>query len=147
MIGRAGAAAYLLLATAALMQEVLRRGEVDRDVLFGAGCVYLLIGISWASLYHFVLALSPGSLSLPFAATGERSLLDVFYFSFITLTTTGYGDILPQTTAIRSLVVLQSLVGILFPAVLVARLVSLYAEGPHSPHAAGTSTGIAARRS
>jgi len=126
LVGRAGAAAYLLFATAALMQEVLRRGEVDRDVLFGAGCIYLLIGISWASLYDFVLALSPGSLSLPFATTSARSFLDLLYFSFITLTTTGYGDILPQTTAIRSLVVIQSVVGIFFPAVLVARLVSLY---------------------
>ena len=50
----------------------------------------------------------------------------MLYFSFVTLTTTGYGDVLPQTSAIRSLVVLQAVVGVLFPAVLVARLVSLY---------------------
>ena len=126
LVGRAGAAAYLLFTTAALMQEVFRRGEVDRDVLFGGGCIYLLIGLAWASFYDLVLALSPGSLSLPFASTSGRAFLDLLYFSFITLTTTGYGDILPQTTAIRSLVVLQSAVGVLFPAVLGARLVSLY---------------------
>lgn len=124
--GRAAYAAYVLFATATLMQEVLRRGEVDRDVLFGAGCIYLLIGIAWASLYELVIALDPGSLSMPFASTGERSFFDVLYFSFVVLTTTGFGDVLPQTAAIRSLVMLQAVVGILFPAVLVARLVSLY---------------------
>jgi hypothetical protein len=117
-------AAFLFFVTGLLMVEVFRRQEVDRDTLFGACCIYLLLGLSWASLYGLLIHFSPGVLGAPPGATTSDA--ELIYFSFVTLTTLGYGDLTPVASAAQSLATLQSLLGILFPAVLVARLVSLY---------------------
>ena len=105
-----------------VLSYVLRTGDVTRDRLYGAVSVYLLLGVAWASVYAFVEALQPGS----FAAANPTPRIDFIYFSFVTLTTLGYGDITPVTDRAHSLALLEAVTGVLYIAVLIARLVSLY---------------------
>ena len=93
------------------------------DTLSGAVSVYLLIGIVFAQLYDLVETLQPGSFSAAFlepeASPGWTFLL---FYSFMTLTTVGYGDITPATDATRSLAILEGTIGVLYVAILIARL-------------------------
>ncbi len=89
--------------------------------------VYLLIGITFGSLYDLVETIEPGSFRLNFYGTddtvGFRRLL---FFSFMTLTSIGYGDITPATDQAQSLAILEGVAGVLYVAVLVARVVNAY---------------------
>ncbi len=111
--------------------SALRSRRVTSKILFGALSVYLLIGLTFALVFTTLEARHPGSLSLP-AGAFEAGLVDprpfstISYFSFVTMTTLGYGDIGPLTPATRSLVTLEALLGQLFLAVLMARLVALH---------------------
>ncbi len=96
---------------------------VTADRVVGAIVLYLLLGIIWAAAYDLV-ALHVADAFSGVAPTGsgpQRWL----YFSFVTLTTVGYGDIVPVAPAARSLAALEALVGQLYPAIILARLVSL----------------------
>jgi hypothetical protein len=109
--------AYTIVLVAA---HVLRNPRVNRDTLYGALSIYLLMGLSWAGIYSYIMINRPGSFAV---AHGE---MDAVYFSFTTLTTLGYGDIVPVTTVARSLAILEAIAGVIFMAVAIARLVSLY---------------------
>jgi hypothetical protein len=110
---------------------VFRARRVTSEVLFGALSLYLLIGLVFAITFTIVEFWQPGSLSLPGGASGA-GLSDpgqfsaISYFSFVTLTTLGYGDIWPRTPIARSLVTLEAVMGQLFLVVLIARLVALH---------------------
>jgi voltage-gated potassium channel len=112
-----------------ILREVLQADQVDADTIRGAVCAYLFVGISWAGAYAFVELLSPGSLTLPAAAhgaaSGEARPESLLYFSFVTLATLGYGDILPTTPVTRALAWMEAVFGQFYIAVLVARLVGL----------------------
>jgi len=114
-------AAALTLAGLVLFQ-VLRKGPINLHRVQGAAAVYLLLGLAWAQAYELVLLLSPQAFHFPDAGNRNLSLL---YYSFVTLTTLGYGDITPALPAARSLAVAEALVGQLFPAILIARLVAM----------------------
>ncbi len=114
------------LATAALAREVFGRARVDADTLAGAVCVYLLFGVAWTSAYALLVALEPEA----FGASGPEGWTELLFFSFTTLTTTGYGDISPQTAPARSLAMLEYVTGVLYLTILVARLVSMYQAEP-----------------
>jgi hypothetical protein len=117
----------LLLFLAVVLGQTLRSGPITVYRIQGAVAAYVLLGVIWAYAYDFVEFLRPGSFSGPVsAADGPRAF---FYFSFVTLTTVGYGDVLPVHAAARSLVTLEAVVGTLYPAILIARLVSV-AVGP-----------------
>jgi len=106
-------------------QAVLKRGRVTYHRIIGAILVYLLIAVAFATLFVFI------GLSIPGAIKGitfedDRSLASaVFYLSFVTLTSTGYGDIVPVHPLARSLCNIESVIGQLYPATLLARLVTL----------------------
>jgi hypothetical protein len=113
----------LSLLAALVIEQVFRPGPVTGYRIQGAIVVYLLLGLIFAQVYKAILIVLPGS----FASAGlelatEHGLL---YFSFVTLTTVGYGDITPIHPIARSLAVGEALVGQLYPAILIARLVSL----------------------
>jgi ion channel len=111
---------------ALVLRRVFQSGPVTWHRIQGAVAVYLLFGLAWAQVYEGVEALAPGAFQLPrgdLAAAGWFSPL--LYFSFITLTTLGYGDILPVHPAARSLAMFEALMGQLYPAILIAKLVSL----------------------
>ena len=119
----------LLLLLGIVLTQTLRRGPITFHRIQGAVAAYLLLGVIWAHAYSLLAILRPGAFSGPVnAADGPRAWL---YFSFVTLTTVGYGDVLPVHPVGRSLAVLEAVVGPLYLAILVARLVSLaVAPGP-----------------
>jgi hypothetical protein len=116
-----GAVALLFFA-ALVLGQVLRAGPITLHRVRGAMAAYLLFGLAWSAAYQFVLDLSPSSFRL---AEGKDPRLELVYFSFVTLTTVGYGDITPLLPAARSLAMAEALVGQLFPAVLIGRLVGM----------------------
>ena len=116
-----------LLSTLVLMVlwQVFREGPITRQRVQGSIIIYLLLGLIWAEAYTLAAHLNPAS----FAGTlpeGQNALsAHLTYFSFVTLTTVGYGDILPASLVTRSLANFEGLLGTLFPAILIARLVSM----------------------
>ena len=121
-------AMFFLFNAITIISYVLQQKNVTHDMIFGAICGYLLIGVSWAFTYSLVAFLEPGSFAM--AASGQTSqgdvLPDFFYYSFVTLTTLGYGDITPVAPVARSLSTLEAIVGQIYLTVLVARLVGLH---------------------
>jgi hypothetical protein len=106
-----------------LLAQVFRSGPVTPNRIQGAIAVYLLFGVAWAHAYHITAMLHPGSFN---TTSGElTTVLDWTYFSYVTLSTVGYGDITPVLPIARSLAIGESLTGQLYLAVLIARLVAM----------------------
>ena len=101
-----------------ILSSVLGEKRITRDTIFGAIGIYLCLGITWALSYQFVDMLIPGALSNVQNATAY------VYFSFITLATLGYGDITPLIPVTESMAMFEAVIGQLYIAVLIARLVS-----------------------
>ena len=124
----------------AILADVLRRGRISADKICGAICVYLLIGFAWALGYGILELVNPASFSgLPEIEAndhvGRVMQLRYFsfgYFSFATLTTLGYGDILPRSPVARTLATLEAVIGQIYLTVLIARLVGLHIVGASS---------------
>lgn len=114
-----------------LLRYVFTVTRVDTDTIFASLCIYLLLGILWAVVYSLLQQIQPqaflyahvGEQPMRFGAEGASLAL---YFSFVTITTLGYGDIVPISEAARGLVSLQAICGQLYLAVLVAWLVGLH---------------------
>ncbi|TDI16415.1 MAG: two pore domain potassium channel family protein [Acidobacteria bacterium] len=113
---------FLLLVAALILSHVLKAERVSREKIFGALSVYLIFGVVWSLLYMMEDFLVPGSFRY---AEGVRTDFELVYYSFVTLTTLGYGDIVPVSPSARALVTLEALTGQLYLTVLVARLVGL----------------------
>jgi hypothetical protein len=120
----AGTLVVLGLFCFVVLAQVFRSGPVTRDRILGAIAAYLLFGLTWASAYHLVALHIPDAFGGA-APRDSNSWSDWVYFSFVTLTTLGYGDITPVASPARSLALLEALTGQLYPAILLARLVSL----------------------
>lgn len=121
--------AVLAFLTAALaLRFAMHRTRVDSEHIYAALSVYLLGGIFFGVLYHAVEQGWPGSFSAS-GVTGDLGLFDAIYFSFVTLATLGYGDILPVGEVARGLAVIEAVAGQLFLAVMIARLVGSFAQG------------------
>jgi hypothetical protein len=112
-----------------LLRFVLRAPSVNVEVLCASIAAYLMLGLMWAMAYWLVDQLTPGG-AFSFNTKGPRSMKGFtgFYFSFITLTTVGYGDITPVSRAARWLAAMEAMTGSLYIAVLIARLVALYSS-------------------
>ena len=119
---------YFMLLTWVVLRRTFQDGPVTSSRVRGAVAAYILLAITWSSLYQLIELLIPGSFNLTQTAfsPAERSLkINLTYFSFITLTTLGYGDITPLHPMARLFVIMEALLGQLYPATLLARLVSL----------------------
>lgn len=113
----------LILFAWVVTAQVYRRGPVTVHRIQGAVAVYLLLGLVWASAYELVHHLHPEAFAGSLGAASPQTWI---YFSFVTLTTTGYGDIAPVHPVARSLAVAEALTGQLYLAVTLARLVALH---------------------
>lgn len=110
-----------------LGRQLFHAGEVNGGVIAAALCMYLIIGLLWGSGYTLVQEMHEGAFSGNLIDGGATDHLHLFnYFSIVTLTTLGYGDITPQIPAAASLCQMEAIVGQFFTAVLVARLVGMY---------------------
>ncbi len=119
---------FLIYTTIITLNHVLKDEEVTSDTLYGAICVYILIGLTWGGFYLIINVLQPGSFYIDASQNIDNVIngADLIFHSYVTLTTLGYGDITPVTSHARSLAFLEAIVGQLYLAILVARLVGLY---------------------
>lgn len=117
--------------------KVFGAGTATFDRILGAITLYILIGVVWSEAYQLISIYDPGAYAgIPRGdMPADRSTW--LYFSFVTLTTVGYGDITPVAHAARSLAILEALIGQLYPAIVLARLVSLHSAADRS----GTNQG------
>jgi hypothetical protein len=113
-----------------LLWFVLRSPSVDVEVLCASISAYLMLGLAWTMAYWLVDQLTPGGAFAFNTNTGTHSMngFNAFYFSFITLSTVGYGDITPVSRIARWLAAMEAMTGLLYVAVLIARLVALYSS-------------------
>jgi hypothetical protein len=109
-----------------ILIHVLRGGRVTSDKIYGAICAYLLFGYAWAFIYSVIEEVQPGS----FTSLGPQDLvgrvMEMRYFSFVTLTTVGYGDIVPHTPMARTMALLEAMLGQFYLVALIGRLVGLH---------------------
>ena len=120
---------FMIFLIGHLLYFILRASHVNAEVLCAGLATYLLIGMAWMFAYlllpeksfGFTVGSDPGHVMNGF---------DAYYFSFITMTTVGYGDIVPATDVARMLATVEAVTGTLFMAVMIARLVSLYSVNP-----------------
>ncbi len=118
--------AFLIFVTAVLVTSVISNPSVTADTLAGAVSGYLLIGITFGLAYLMIESLLPGSFRDTIQPGKRFTPADFTFFSFVTLTTVGYGDIVPWGSHARSIAIVESMLGIMYPAVLVSRLVGLH---------------------
>jgi voltage-gated potassium channel len=123
--------------TAILLNTLVKAREVILDTVIGGICVYLLLGVCFALIYRLIVDLHPDAILWNGVALegtiGDTSTLPVrlLYFSFVTLTTVGYGDMLPHTEPAQMMAVTEAIMGQLYLAIFIARLMGLYASrGP-----------------
>jgi len=124
--GLAGMIAFIWIAVV-LAKDVFRdRETVSADVIYGGINVYLLAAIAFAAAYKVQLLLVPDSIS---GLAAEPTISDTLYYSFITMTTLGYGDITPVSANARMLASTEAVFGQLYIAVLLAKLVATHISG------------------
>jgi voltage-gated potassium channel Kch len=108
---------------------ILRAKIVTFGVLCAAVSTYLMLGLGWAMAYVLIASLNPTAFATSDHSMGPNTMtgFNAFYFSFVTLSTVGYGDIVPVSRPARLLAALEATTGTLFVAMLIARLVSMHA--------------------
>jgi hypothetical protein len=125
-----GGILFVLLAIWNLLRFVLTAPQVDLEVLCASISVFILLGLAWTFAYWLIAELDPHAFSFNAVTASDTSMkgFNSFYFSFITLSTVGYGDITPVGNVARMLAATEALTGLLYVAVLIARLVALYSK-------------------
>jgi hypothetical protein len=106
---------------------------VNQEVLCAAICGYLLLGILWAGLYRAIVIADPRALVAGDGSHIVPTVSDLLYFSYTTLTTTGFGDYLPKNAVVRMLCVMEAIVGTFYNTIIIARFVGLYGMNPSTP--------------
>lgn len=129
MIAHGSLMALIGFFAVAILSYVLGGGKVTWDKIYGAICAYLLLGYAWTFAYSLVVEAQPGAFmsltsTMPHDIVGR--VMELRYFSFVTLATVGYGDIVPHTAAARTLALLEAILGQFYLVALVGRLVGLH---------------------
>lgn len=119
---------FLSFTAIVILLFVIRSKEISADFLYGAVSVYLLIGGTWSTIYTFLEAVQPGSFVIDstYNIDGIVNWSDLLYYSYATLTTLGYGDVIPVTSHARSLAVIEAIIGVMYLATIISRLVGLF---------------------
>ena len=106
------------------LRQVLLEGHIDRNKIMGSVALYILIGLTWAVLYLLMIEINPNALNGMDGLPWDQNFSQAAYFSFVTLTTLGYGDISPAHRFVEVLVYIEAIVGAFYMAVFVAGLIS-----------------------
>ncbi len=114
-----------------LVKYTFLSNEVTKDTLYAAVCMYLLIGAIFVPIYGILELLRPGSFIDNAYSDSPVVWQQLVYFSYVTLTTLGFGDVQPVSWWARSLVNVESVIGVLYIAIIIARMVGLYANKKH----------------
>jgi hypothetical protein len=114
---------FVIAAPIVILNRILRHRVIGRETILGAVCVYVLLGIVFAGIYGAINDIDGGQF---FAQRVVQSNIDFLYFSFVVLTTLGFGDLTPKPDIARVIVTFEALIGQVFLVTLVARLMSLY---------------------
>jgi hypothetical protein len=124
----AAAIPFLSFVVMQILRFILRAHQVTSEVLCAAISAYLLLGLLWALNYILVGQLSPDAFAYSTGPEADRKMdsFNAFYFSFVVLSTVGFGDITPVSKAARTLTVMEAITGLFYVTVLVARLVTMY---------------------
>ena len=113
-----------------ILIDIMTSPVVTADTVLGACVVYFLLGFWWARIFLLVYTVDPGAYTISGAALGLSSYdarASLIYFSYVTLATLGYGDVLPVSPPARALATLEAMLGQLYLAIMIARLVGLHA--------------------
>ncbi|MFV2056824.1 MAG: potassium channel family protein [Thiohalomonadales bacterium] len=116
---------FFVATTYLAARQVLFTGSIDGNKIIGSICIYLLMGLIWAILYLLILEVDASAFHGISSAPWYENFPDVAYYSFVTLTTLGYGDISPTLPVARFLVYMEAIVGVFYMAVLVASLIGV----------------------
>ncbi len=108
-----------------IARQILFVGKVDTNKVIGSIALFLLMGLMWSIIYIFIVAISPESFVGIDARPWKENWSQLAYFSFVTLTTLGYGDISPQTPFAQVAVYMEAIAGVFYMAMVVASLVSV----------------------
>ena len=106
-------------------KQVLLVGDIDGNKIIGSLSLYLLLGLIWATIYLLILVMDPQAFSGIEAGNWQQIFSRVAYYSFVTLTTLGYGDILPTNHIAEFFVYMEAIVGVFYMAIIVSSLISL----------------------
>ena len=122
--------ALIAFVVANLLRFILRAPSVNTEVLCASISAYLMLGLLWTVAYWLVAQVTPNAFAFntPTGTKETMSGFNAFYFSFITLSTVGYGDITPVSKVARMLAAMEAITGLLYVAVLIARLVAIYSS-------------------
>ena len=118
---------YFLLLTYSLFKDLLHSETITTPTIIGAFSGYILIGVMWFFVFGFFDAAYPDTFSVEFGS--DHGVADMLYYSFITLTTIGYGDFTPTSALGQKLSILEGLVGHFYLAIIMAILVGMYLRG------------------
>jgi voltage-gated potassium channel len=117
---------FYLFTTALAFRALLTGERIDINMIMGSICVYILVGISWSILYLFAAVIHPDAFDGVHYTTTKQLFIDLLYYSFVTLSTLGYGDITPITPIARTLAYIEALFGQFYIAILVASFVGMH---------------------
>lgn len=130
----------MLIYVRIVLLVMFREGHVTWSRIQGGVCAYLMLGLAWASAYDLVEQVHSGAFHFVSLPTNVDELTaKLIYFSFATLTTVGYGDVLPVAPYARSLAIAEAIVGQRFPAILIGALVAMAMRASSKPTAAPAS--------
>ena len=122
---------FYLFTTVIAFKALLTGNRIDLNMLMGSICVYILVGISWSIFYYFESVIHPGAFNGIIAGGSKQQFTELLYYSYVTLSTLGYGDVTPVTPIARTLAFLEALFGQFYIAILVASFVGMHIARSH----------------
>ncbi|MBD3232246.1 MAG: two pore domain potassium channel family protein [candidate division Zixibacteria bacterium] len=119
---------FYLFTAIAILRFILKSTKITKDLLFGVVSVYLLTGGTFSMIYLLIETISPGSFFInpEMNINGILDGSDFIYFSFVTLTTLGYGDIIPVSSVARSFSMIEAIIGVMYLAIIISRTVGMF---------------------
>lgn len=115
---------FFIITLKVAAQQVLFSNQITTNNIIGSICIFLLLGLIWVILYLLLAEFVPTAFSGLASQVWQKNLPDFIYFSFVTLTTLGFGDLLPVSPMARFLVYIEAIVGVFYMAIVVSSLVS-----------------------